>query len=67
MYQIAKVQDWIITNIDGQPSRGFLITVHDSETLDTFSLESNTTNPEVVKQKIEAHLANRRGLGGLTF
>lgn len=67
MYQIVKVQDWIITTADNQPARGFLVTVKDDITGDAFSLETASVDPLVVKPLIEKHLANRAGLGQLTF
>jgi hypothetical protein len=66
-YQIVKKQDWIITGPDKQPARGFLVTVSDPVTGDTFSLETPSLDPLIVDPLVRAHLASRRSLDTLSF
>lgn len=67
MYQVVKTQDWTIRGPDNQPAKGFLVTVADVVTGDSFNLETPTLDPQAVQDKVRAHLDARRSTQSLTF
>ena len=64
-YEVVKIQDWVITGVNGQPARGFLVTVLDQTSGDRFSLEVENTQPETIKRAAAAEIERRRGSLGL--
>jgi len=66
-YQVVKIQDWVITGPDGQPTPGSLVTVSDPDTRDSFNLEVPSTDPETVRAMAQAEIERRRGTLDLSF
>ncbi len=67
MYQVVKQQDWTIRGPDNQPARGYLVTVADPVSGDSFSIETPTLDPATVQDRVRAHLDQRRQTANLTF
>jgi hypothetical protein len=66
-YKIVQIQNRVITLPDGQPAQGHWVTVQDSESGDTFSVESPSTDPLILGPIVQRQIDNRRGAANLTF
>lgn len=67
MYQVVKKEQRTIRGPDNQPMPGYLVTVSDSETGDSFSVEVPSLQEDVVKDRVQLELNRRRNVDNLSW